>query len=114
MSDAINQDRAKRSGVIIRADVLIGERRMERRVRNLSTTGACLDHDGEMVKGARIQLAMGRLHDLDAEVMWVTDKLAGIRFDEPIDTDEARVPRGAGKAQTGWMTDINNAYRKAR
>lgn len=114
MSDASNPERAKRSGVIIRADVLADGKRAERRVRNLSLTGACLDHDGELTKGQRLKVAMGRLQDLDAEVMWAKDKLAGVRFDDEIDLDAARAPRGAGKAQAGWMTDINHAYRKTR
>ncbi len=111
MSDATKAERAKRSGVIIRADVQVDGRRKERRVRNLSLTGACLDHEGELAKGQRLQVSMGRLQELTAEVMWATDKLVGIRFDEEIDMDAARAPRGAGKAQAGWMTDINHAYR---
>ncbi|MFS0772601.1 PilZ domain-containing protein [Sphingomonas sp. 1P08PE] len=114
MSDVTSNDRPKRSGVIIRADVLAADRRVERRVRNLSVTGACLDHGGELVVGQRVQVSMGRLQDMTAEVMWATDKLAGIRFDDQIDLDAARAPRGAGRAQAGWMTDINHAYRRAR
>ncbi len=114
MDDATNNERAKRSGVIIRADIDANGKQVERRVRNLSLTGACVDHSGELKVGERVRVAMGRLVDLDAEVMWATDKLAGIRFDDTIDLDAARAPRGAGRAQAGWMSDINHAYRKGR
>lgn len=114
MTDAIPPEREKRSGVIIRAAIDLGSRRVERRVRNLSLSGACIDQEGELTAGQHIRLSMGRLDDLTAEVMWVKDRLAGLKFDRPIDLEAARASRGAGLAKAGWMTDINHAYRVRR
>ncbi len=110
--DAPDSAREKRSGVIIRAIIDFGDRSAERRVRNLSEHGACIDNAGDLKEGQRLRVAMGRLDDLAAVVMWTTDKLAGLRFDDGIDLAEARAPRGAGTVQTGWMKDMYHAYRK--
>ena len=114
MSDIPDTVREKRNSVIVRAAVSVaGGAPVERRVRNLSPSGACVEHDGELRDGATVQLHMGSLSDLSAEVMWVTDRLAGLRFAEPIDLDEARRPRGIGvKPKAGWIADINDAYRR--
>lgn len=114
MSDITDPVREKRNSVIVRAAVSFpGGMPVERRVRNLSPSGACVEHDGELHNGATIQLHMGSLTDLSAQVMWVTDRLAGLHFAEPIDLDEARKPRGiAVKPKAGWIADINDAYRR--
>lgn len=107
-------NREKRNSVIVRAAVSFpGTSSIERRVRNLSRSGACVEHEGEMQPGATVLLQIGALNDLAAEVMWVTERLAGLRFAEPIDLEEARKPRGAGiKPQVGWIAEINDAYRR--
>ncbi len=112
MSDGPEQGREKRSGVIIRAIVDFGGWSEERRVRNLSEHGACIDDAGDLSVGQQIRVTMGRLEGMVARVMWTRDKLAGLQFDKAIDLQEARAPRGAGQVKSGWMTDINHAYRK--
>jgi hypothetical protein len=106
--------REKRNSVIVRAAVrLPGGGQSERRVRNLSRSGACIDNDGDLAAGMMLDIEMGHITELTGEVMWVKDRLAGIRFAEPIDLDEARKPRGVTAApKAGWMTDINDAYRR--
>jgi hypothetical protein len=112
MDDASEHQRDKRSGVIIRAAIDTGSAVVERRVRNLSIRGACVDHDGELKIGQSVRLTMGRLPEQVAEVMWVKDKLAGLQFAAEIDVEAARAPRGAGSVNAGWMKDINHAYRR--
>jgi hypothetical protein len=114
MPDPVEPPREKRNSVIVRAAVTATNgTTAERRVRNLSRLGACVEHAGELQSGTSVVLHMGTLHDLRAEVMWVTDRLAGLRFAEPIDLEEARKPRGVGiKPKAGWIVDINDAYRK--
>lgn len=114
MPDQIEPPREKRNSVIVRAAVTPpGGQPTECRVRNLSRFGACVEHAGEFQPGTTVMLHMGALHDLYAEVMWVTDRLAGLRFAEPIDLEEARKPRGIGvKPKAGWIADINDAYRR--
>ncbi len=106
--------REKRNSVIVRAALSVpGGLQVERRIRNLSRSGACVEHEGDLQTGNTILLQMGSLCDLAAQVMWVTDRLAGLRFAEPIDLDEARKPRGvAVKPKAGWIAEINDAYRR--
>jgi len=106
--------REKRNSVIVRAAVsLPGCASIERRVRNLSRSGACVEQDGALRPGMTVLLHMGTLNALAAEVVWVTERLAGIRFAEQIDLDEARKPRGIGlQAKAGWMVDMSHAYRR--
>lgn len=114
MPDSPDSTREKRNSVIVRAAVSVpGGVPMERRVRNLSPSGACVEHDGDLRDGATVHLQMGTLGDLTAQVMWVSGRLAGLHFAEPIDLDEARKPRGiAVKPKAGWIADINDAYRR--
>lgn len=112
MTDDNLHGRDKRSSVIIRASILIEGIAVERRVRNLSLHGACIDNQNDLKKGQTVYVWMGALEQLAAEVMWVTPQLAGLRFHAEIDLEAARKPRGAGTTvRAGWMTDINHAYR---
>jgi hypothetical protein len=106
--------REKRNSVIVRAAVSVpGGPPVEHRVRNLSRSGACIDNTGEFVAGMLLRLDMGHITELTGEVVWVKDRLAGIRFAEPIDLDEARKPRGVTAVpKAGWMANINDAYRR--
>jgi hypothetical protein len=114
MPDSLDPVREKRNSVIVRAAVSVpGGMPVERRVRNLSPSGACVEHDGELRDGDIVQLRLGTLDNLSAQVMWVTGRLAGLHFAQPIDLDEARKPRGiAVKPKAGWIADINDAYRR--
>lgn len=107
-------EREKRNSVIVRAIVHApGAAEAERRVRNLSRSGACIEHSGELTVGMSVLLQMGTLTDLVGEVMWVTEKLAGLRFAKTVDLEEARKPRGIGvKPKAGWIAEINDAYRR--
>ena len=105
--------RENRSSVIIRALVHppIGKA-VERRVRNLSATGACLDHSGELVPRDQLLLDMGGITDLRAKVRWSSERLAGISFQRPIDLEAARTPRAAALVvASGWLADLKDAYR---
>ena len=109
--------RAKRSSVIIRAIVhLPGNKQIERRVRNLSATGACIDHVSDVATGDRLVMDMGSLRGLSATVVWVRDHLAGLTFAEPVDLEAARKPRGTGAVSisSGWLADLKDAYRSRR
>ena len=109
----VENARDKRSGVILRAAIEIDGLTVERRVRNLSERGACVDNDGDLVAGTTVIVTMGRLERLVAEIMWVKPALAGLRFRRSVDLDAARKPRGTGAvAGAGWMADIGHAYRK--
>lgn len=114
MSENDDFPREKRNSVIVRALVMaVGIAPAERRVRNLSRSGACLEHDGTLKAGMTVLMQMGALQDLAAEVMWVTDRLAGVRFAQDVDLDAARKPRGVATVpRAGWIVDADDPYRR--
>ncbi len=106
-------ERDKRSGVILRAAIEVDGVTVERRVRNLSVRGACVDNDGDLMVGSTVRVTMGQLEEMVAEVMWAKPALAGLRFRRIVDLEAARKPRGRGTGTSaGWMTEVNHAYRK--
>ncbi|MCU6455016.1 PilZ domain-containing protein [Sphingomonas sp. A2-49] len=114
MQQPIDSTREKRNSVIVRAMVRApGGTAVERRVRNLSRSGACVEHAGDLRDGMTVVLQIGTIQDLRGQVMWITDRLAGLSFAEAIDLEEARKPRGVGvRPQAGWIAEINDAYRR--
>ena len=113
MSEDNLTPREKRSSVIIRAVVhpTIGKE-VERRVRNLSAAGACLDQNGELVPGEELSLDVGILTNVGAKVIWSTERLAGISFQHPVDLEAARKPRGSAVVvASGWLAGLKDAYR---
>ena len=106
--------RQARSSVILYARVEAGEKAVECRVRNLSTTGACIDNTARLAAGDHVQVAMGTLSLLMAEVVWAKSALAGLRFDRTVDIADARKPRRPGTVvpTVGWTATINNPYRR--
>lgn len=113
MADSITPQRDARSSVIIRAAIDLPSGIVERRVRNLSRFGACVDNQGDLTTGDSIILAMGSISRLEAEVVWTKPQLAGLRFQQPVDLDDARKPRSGGSAaKAGWMANMDNAYRR--
>lgn len=100
------QPRENRSRVIIRA-VVHGPcgREPARRVRDLSSTGACVDQSGNLMAGDDILLDIGMLKGVAARVVWVTEDLAGIAFAEPIDVAQARKAKpDMVPAASGWVS----------
>lgn len=109
--------REPRSSVILYARIDQRDRSVEARVRNLSVTGACIDNPGELTKGDLLEVTMGSLTALPAEVMWTSATLAGLHFTRgAIDLAEARKPRARGaagaKVSAGWFNNIHHAYRR--
>lgn len=116
-----NAPRETRSSVILYARIEAGDRAADVRVRNLSASGACVDSPGELAVGDSLSVTMGTLERLPAEVMWVSNSLAGLHFTAGlIDIAEARKPRprdgaqpGGSKARAGWMENLHHAYRRS-
>ena len=102
------QPRENRSRVIIRA-VVHGPcgREPERRVRDLSSTGACVEQSGNLMSGDDITLDIGMLKAVAGKVVWVTENLAGIAFVEAIDLAKARKPKPeVVTAASGWVSGL--------
>ena len=83
MQDIDNKRQEDRCGVTIRAIVHgPGEQRYDGRLRNISPTGACVEHSGQLLPGDEIALEMGHPTAQPAKVVWASDRLAGINFIE--------------------------------
>lgn len=111
---SISRNNDKRESVMMRALVWMPGARTptEHRIRNLSISGACMVQPAWLKRGDTVRITIGHVHDVDAEVMWVANGTAGIRFDRPIDLAAARRSSGPGIVQSGWMGEINDFYRR--
>ena len=79
-----------------------------RRVRDLSSTGACVEQSGNLMAGDDITLDVGMLKAVPAKVVWVTEHLAGMAFAEPIDVARARNPKPeVVTAASGWVSGFD-------
>ncbi len=105
--------RPLRSSVILYARVETADRAVECRVRNLSTTGACIDNSAALATGDRVQVTMGTVRLLVADVIWAKPTLAGLHFDRKVDIADARKPRAqvAVAPSAGWVARITDPYR---
>ena len=83
MQDVENRRQEDRCGVTVRAVVHgPGTQRFDARLRNISPTGACVEHGGHLLPGDEIALEMGKPALQAAKVIWTSDRLAGINFVE--------------------------------
>jgi hypothetical protein len=83
MIEVENRRQEDRCGVTVRAIIHgPGTQRFEGRLRNISPTGACVEHSGHLLPGDEIALEMGLPVPQAAKVMWASDRLAGISFGE--------------------------------
>ena len=113
MTQDVLQPRENRSRVIIRA-VVHGPCGMEpeRRVRDLSSTGACVEQSGNLMIGDDVRLDMGTLKGILAKVAWVTENLAGVAFADPIDLARARAHKPeAVTAASGWVSGFVDPWK---
>jgi hypothetical protein len=106
--------RPPRASVILYALIGRGGHAVECRVRNLSTTGACVDNAADLAAGDAVSVVMGTLRPLSAEVVWVERGFAGLRFDRSVDIAMARQPRAklVAATQSGWLGTMTHAYRR--
>ena len=94
------------------------------RVRDLSASGVRIDNADDMSVGATVLFSVGLLSAVPATVVWAKDGSAGLKFEQPINPDDARgraaiVPKtvdapkgGAGFVPTaGWIGNSRDRYR---
>ena len=115
MDESSDCYREKRSSVYLRAliDRADGSAPGEHRVRNISVTGACVEHEGELLRGAPCRVRIGIIPEFESQIVWANGRLAGLRFSRPVDLDAARKPRGQVAAPTaGWIIAIDSPYRR--
>ncbi len=101
------------SADIFRADRAGGT---SHRVTNISETGMCIVQSADLSVGSVVVIAVGRIEDVVADVVWVRAGLAGLRFHDPIDVALAKTRRLAGHVNAppsaGWLAALNDPYHK--
>ena len=72
----------------------------QHRVRNLSSTGACVDNGTGLRPRGTIVVTVGHLVAIGAQIVWIDQGLAGMKFNKPIQIElalaKAIVPPKAG------------------
>lgn len=86
------------------------------RVTDISETGMCIVQPSDLLKGSVVVVAIGRIEQVVADVVWVRAGLAGLRFHKPIDLVLAKTRRLAGHViaspSAGWLSALNDPYTK--
>jgi len=80
---------------------------------NLSKLGARLGQAESLQRGARITVTIGYVGNIEAQVIWTRDGLAGVCFDLPVDIERAQKRKAEISclpASAGWAADLRNAY----
>jgi hypothetical protein len=119
-----HQPRAERHRVMLGALIeRFGQAGATRhRVRDLSATGVRIDQAERLQRGATVLVTVGSLAAVGATIVWVEQGLAGLRFAQPINPDDARSktfvakpsaptrPREEVLGAAGWLGHIRGAY----
>jgi hypothetical protein len=104
MSDIDNRRQEDRCGVTIRAVVHGAEEQyFEGRLRNISPTGACVEHSGRLLPGDEITLEMGSPTPQPGKVIWANDRLAGISFSEQASRPKANAGQPGERRMVGFI-----------
>ena len=105
--------RAKRDSVFRSAQIVIDgvSRELACRVRNISDTGTCVDHKGELKQGMRVRIAIGKEAPVAGRVMWASDKLAGIAFAGAHGVPDAPIADPLTPT-AGWLAERPDPYRR--
>ena len=72
------------------------------RLRNISTTGAMVETEAVLARGAEPLLDLGEAGSIFADVVWVAGDHAGLRFREPFDMAQLAKSRPE-VASAGWQ-----------
>lgn len=95
------------------------------RVRDLSPQGMRIDQAAGLQVGTTVLVSIGQLEAVGANIVWINEGFAGLRFTKPVDPDQARgkaavrpkagiSPRQEKQrgATMGWVADLEDPYRK--
>ena len=78
--------RSRRSHLLMSATLEIAGRALTVKLRNLSSEGAQVEAADLPVEGTQSMFRKGDIATV-GRIVWVKDKQAGIRFDQPLQTD---------------------------
>jgi hypothetical protein len=98
---AAPERRAHRAPVLLTGTIEIARRRKPVKIRNFSADGALIEGDCLPPEGSITQFARNALK-LEATVVWVEGRYAGLKFERPLESDEVLryVPAPRAKHQT--------------
>ena len=83
-SSPVQNRRQRRSNVLLTAAVeMAGGQTLDVKLRNLSAEGALIESEGLPREGSDIRFRKGDL-SVAGKIVWVSDKRAGIHFDEAL------------------------------
>jgi len=108
--------RSPRTSVMLRAQIFaVGDQdASDHRVVNVSETGLCIAQAADLVAESIVVVSIGSVEHAPADVVWVESGLAGLKFHEPIDVQEARKrnPNAASARppKSGWMAELRSPY----
>ena len=90
------------------------------RVRDLSPDGMRIDQAAGLACGATVLVTVGALEAVGATVIWTKEGLAGLKFAETVDPDDARAKAAvtarphhdakSGSPTVGWIPQLKNPY----
>lgn len=96
----MNQNRkGQRSNVLMHAQIEIGGKSRDVKLRNLSTEGALVEGENLPVEGSTVMFRKGDIK-APATIAWVSHHRAGVRFDHPLAKEMLlrHVPRPRAKS----------------
>ncbi|MFM9977344.1 MAG: PilZ domain-containing protein [Sphingomonadaceae bacterium] len=95
---------ARLTTILLVARMSIGQRDDLCRVRNISVGGMRIETLASVEVGQAIDVELKNGVSVRAEVMWVRDAAAGVRFEAPVDIAEVLAPAGKTRAAAGERT----------
>lgn len=99
-ANGYRNDRAERRRLIRAGQITARTASEAVRLRNISCTGAMVETSLPLHIGEVVSLEIGLLHALDADVRWIKDGRAGLKFIQAIDLEEILLtkPKASFKA----------------
>lgn len=100
VANGYRNDRAERRRLIRAGQITARAASEVVRLRNISCTGAMVETSLPLHIGEVVSLEIGLLNALDADVRWIKDGRAGLKFMQPIDLEEILLakPKASFKA----------------
>ncbi len=100
VASGYRNDRAERRRLIRAGQITARAASEVVRLRNISCTGAMVETSLPLHIGEVVSLEIGLLNALDADVRWIKDGRAGLKFMQPIDLEEILLakPKASFKA----------------
>lgn len=96
---AIDTRSLKRDSLFLSAELTLseGSEPVRVKVRNLSDGGMMAEANLQVVRGARLGIALRNIGPINGSIAWTQDNRFGIVFDREIDSKKVREPSAPGE-----------------